>query len=100
MPPGTPYQIASSTVTSATAVAAATSTGDALVGVFAGTIASNITGVTDSQGNLWARLHQFNSAGSFDVEVWAAFTAGDGVSPTVALSTSDTITPAFSSWAT
>jgi hypothetical protein len=89
-PPSGPYEFGSSTGTGATAVTQPTGAGDGLIAIFAGTTASNITGVTDTKGNTWSRLHQYN-LGTFDIEVWATFSG-------IALTTSDTITPAFSSW--
>ena len=95
--PGVPYTVCVSTSTGSSShaitVATGSTAGDAIV-VSASSNSGNINSCADSKGNKYV-LGQSQSGVALAVSIFVATTAADGVSPTVALTTSDTITVTF-----
>jgi hypothetical protein len=103
--PGTPYTIATfagNGVLAAggvvsVAVATSTTAGDAIA-VIAGSNKGDISGVTDSQGNLYHPAVDANNAAALTGVIWVAVTAANGTSPTVKLTSgSDHVTVTYAS---
>src|SRR6266498_4243152 len=99
--PGTPHAVCAafsaasgSTLTPSVPVTTAVAAGEAILAVTASN-SGVVSGVTDSKGNKYLNVAHLGPVGAFYLDYWLADTAADGVSPTVALTTSDSLHPVW-----
>jgi hypothetical protein len=99
--PGTPHTVCAafsaasgSTLTPSVPVTVACPAGDAIMAVTASN-SGVVSGVTDTKGNKYLNVSHTGPVGAFYLDYWLATTAADGVSPTVALTTSDSLHPVW-----
>ena len=75
-PIGSPVHLGSAVTSSANnsvISGLSTNAGDAIfVATTVAVLATSVTGITDSQGNVYRQIKRYNTAGAYDVELWVA----------------------------